>query len=108
MGSMSLPVSCRHAGDSRELSAPFSVHQGHQVKSKSTREEAPMKHLSRAAVAALPLLMVLPTLGAAQPMQPPSQAEAQAALNPAPAPFTDAQLDQMLAPIALYPDQLLV
>jgi hypothetical protein len=39
--------------------------------------------------------------------QAPTQAEAQAALNPAPAEFTNAQLDQMLAPIALYPDQLL-
>jgi uncharacterized protein DUF3300 len=46
----------------------------------------------------------------AQPVQAPSRAEAEAALNPAPAPapFSNAQLDQLLAPIALYPDQLLV
>jgi hypothetical protein len=44
----------------------------------------------------------------AQPVQAPSRAEAEAALDPAPAPFTNAQFDQILAPIALYPDQLLV
>jgi hypothetical protein len=66
-----------------------------------------MKHLShRALLATLPFLLTTP-YGYAQPVQPPTQAEAQAALTPAPAPFTNAQLDQMLAPIALYPDQLL-
>ena len=39
--------------------------------------------------------------------QAPTQAEAQAALSQAPARFTNAQIDQMVAPIALYPDQLL-
>ena len=53
------------------------------------------------------LLLTAPDAGHAQPAQPPTRAEAEAALNPAAAPFTKAQLDQMLAPIALYPDQLL-
>jgi hypothetical protein len=67
-----------------------------------------MKHLGhRVALATLPFLLMTP-YGNAQPVQPPTQAEAQAALSPAPAPFTKAQLDQMLAPIALYPDQLLM
>ena len=61
----------------------------------------------RVMLAALPLFAAAPPLAFAQPVQPPTQAEAQAALNPAPAPFSDAQLDQLLAPIALYPDQLL-
>jgi len=52
-------------------------------------------------------LMAAPSISGAQPVQPPSPAEAQAALNPAPTHLTNAQLDQMLAPIALYPDQLL-
>ncbi|HXO03124.1 MAG TPA: DUF3300 domain-containing protein, partial [Stellaceae bacterium] len=67
-----------------------------------------MKHLRhRAGLAALPLLFAVPGISYAQPVQPPTRAEAEAALNPAPAGFTNAQLDQMLAPIALYPDQLL-
>src|SRR6516225_6130990 len=44
----------------------------------------------------------------ANTFQPPTPAEAAAALNPAPAAFSKQQLDQMLAPIALYPDQLLM
>ena len=68
-----------------------------------------MKHLygSVFSGALLASLMAAPSLCGAQPVQPPTPAEAQAALNPAPAQFTHAQLDQMLAPIALYPDQLL-
>ncbi len=68
-----------------------------------------MRHLHlRILTATLPFLLSMP-YGVAQPVQPPTRAEAQAALNPPPAPaqFTKAQLDQMLAPIALYPDQLL-
>jgi hypothetical protein len=61
----------------------------------------------RAILVALPLLMA-PCAGFAQSVQPPTPAEAQAALNPPAAEATPAQLDQMLAPIALYPDQLLV
>ena len=68
-----------------------------------------MKHLYRNVFsgALFASLMGSPSLGLTQPVQPPSPAEAQAALNPAPTHFTHAQLDQMLAPIALYPDQLL-
>src|SRR5258708_6230508 len=71
--------------------------------------EALMKHLygSVFSGALLASLMASPSLCGAQPVRPPSPAEAQAALNPAPARLTHAQLDQMLAPIALYPDQLL-
>jgi len=66
-----------------------------------------MKHVSRSIlVATLPFLLAMPYAFAQMP-QAPTAAEAQAALNPAPSQFTDAQLDQMLAPIALYPDQLL-
>jgi hypothetical protein len=59
----------------------------------------------------LPFLLAvpgLPGLAFGQPVQTPTRAEAMAALNPAPAVFRPAQLDQMLAPIALYPDQLLL
>ncbi|MGH7093487.1 MAG: DUF3300 domain-containing protein, partial [Stellaceae bacterium] len=57
----------------------------------------------------LPFLLMLPAAGYAQQFQPPSAAEAAAAMNPAaPVFYTNAQLDQMLAPVALYPDQLLV
>jgi hypothetical protein len=68
-----------------------------------------MKHLygSVFSGALLATLMAAPSLCRAQPVQPPTPAEAQAALHPAPTHFTRAQLDQMLAPIALYPDQLL-
>jgi len=68
-----------------------------------------MKHLYSSVFsgALLAALMAAPSLGSAQPVQPPTPAEAQAALHPAPTQFTRAQLDQMLAPIALYPDQLL-
>ncbi len=68
-----------------------------------------MKHLYSSVFsgALLAALMAAPSLGGAQPVQPPTPAEAQAALHPAPTQFTRAQLDQMLAPIALYPDQLL-
>ncbi|MBV9827862.1 MAG: DUF3300 domain-containing protein [Alphaproteobacteria bacterium] len=52
--------------------------------------------------------LAAPSIAWAQSFQPPSAAEARAATNPAaPQHYTRAQLDQMLAPIALYPDQLL-
>ena len=54
----------------------------------------------------LPFLLAAPAAALAQPT-PPTQAEANAALNPAAAVFSPQQLDQMLAPIALYPDPLL-
>ena len=62
-----------------------------------------MKHLYRSVFSAslFAALTAAPSLSGAQPVQPPSQAEAQAALNPAPAPLSNAQLDQLLAPIAL-------
>ena len=56
----------------------------------------------------LPFLLTVPGLAFGQPVQPPTRTEAAAALNPAPAVYSPAQLDQMLAPIALYPDQLLL
>lgn len=59
----------------------------------------------RLLTATLPFLLAAAPAGAQ--LNPPTRAEAQAALNPAPTPFSDPQLDQMLAPIALYPDQLL-
>jgi Protein of unknown function (DUF3300) len=54
----------------------------------------------------LPFLLTAPTIALAQPT-PPTQAEANAALSSARAVFSPQQLDQMLAPIALYPDPLL-
>jgi hypothetical protein len=67
-----------------------------------------MNQLRRHALpGALLMLLSGPSPVIAQPVQPPTPAEAQAALNPSTS-FTAAQLDQMLAPIALYPDQLLV
>jgi hypothetical protein len=54
----------------------------------------------------LPFLLATPAVAMAQPT-PPTQAEANAALSPAAAVFSRQQLDQMLAPIALYPDPLL-
>ncbi len=67
-----------------------------------------MQHLRQRILAAtLPFLFVTPAVFAQQPT-PPTRAEAAAALNPAPDAFTPPQLDQMLAPIALYPDKLLV
>ena len=58
---------------------------------------------------ALPFLLIAPGLAWAQ--MPPSRGEAAAALNqpgnPGAAQFTRQQIDQMVAPIALYPDQLL-
>jgi hypothetical protein len=53
----------------------------------------------------LPFLLAAPAVVLAEPT-PPSQAEANAALNPTAA-FTPQQLDQMSAPIVFYPDQLL-
>jgi hypothetical protein len=61
----------------------------------------------RLLTATLPLLLVDPAIGHAQVPSGPSRAEAQAALSPATPHYTRQQLDQMLAPIALYPDQLL-
>jgi hypothetical protein len=64
----------------------------------------------RVVATALPLVLAAPGIGLGQPVSAPSSAEAQAALAPAPAQivYSQAQLDQMLAPIALYPDQLLL
>jgi hypothetical protein len=62
----------------------------------------------RALARTLPFLLTVPGLAFGQPVQTPTRAEAMAALNPAPAVLTPSQLDQMLAPIALYPDQLLL
>ena len=55
--------------------------------------------LLRAILAALALLVAVPTCGFPQAAPPPP---------PTAALFTPQQLDQMLAPIALYPDPLLV
>ena len=56
----------------------------------------------------LPFLMAMPPIAAAQQFQAPTRAEATAALSPAAPSYNKRQLDQMLAPIALYPDQLLM
>src|SRR4051794_33878614 len=57
----------------------------------------------------LPFLLLSPAVALAQ--TPPSRGEANAAMhasaNPGAAHFTRQQIDQMVAPIALYPDQLL-
>ena len=59
----------------------------------------------------LPFLLIAPGLASAQ--MPPTRGQATAALNqtnpanPAAARYTRQQIDQMVAPIALYPDQLL-
>src|SRR5439155_15979750 len=56
----------------------------------------------------LPFLLMTPALAPAQTS--PSRGQATAALkqpNPAAAHYTRQQIDQMVAPIALYPDQLL-
>jgi hypothetical protein len=55
----------------------------------------------------LPFLLAAPAAAFAQAVQPPTPGEAATALNPQP-PLTQGQLDQILAPIALYPDQLLM
>jgi hypothetical protein len=66
-----------------------------------------MQHLRfRLLAATLPFLLASPPVFAQQPA-PPTREEATAALKPASVAFTRQQLDQMLAPIALYPDQLL-
>jgi uncharacterized protein DUF3300 len=59
----------------------------------------------RLATAVLPFLFAVPAVAVAQ--VPPSRAEATATLAPAVPRYNQRQLDQMLAPIALYPDQLL-
>ena len=62
---------------------------------------------------ALPFLLIAPALTAvpAQAQKPPSRGEAMAAMNVGPsdaqAHYTRQQIDQLIAPIALYPDQLL-
>ncbi|HTZ36514.1 MAG TPA: DUF3300 domain-containing protein [Stellaceae bacterium] len=61
----------------------------------------------RLVAATLPLLLGASPWALAEPIAPPTRGEAEAALAPTPTPFSPAQLDQMLAPIALYPDQLL-
>lgn len=53
----------------------------------------------------LPFLFLTPGLALAQAQ--PTRAEATAAVNPAAANYSPQQIDQMVAPIALYPDQLL-
>src|SRR5260370_17623148 len=59
----------------------------------------------------LPFLLIAPGLASAQTL--PTRSEAAAALNqtkpanPAAAHYTRQQIDQTVAPIALYPDQLL-
>src|SRR5439155_26219006 len=53
----------------------------------------------------LPLLLIAPVIGLAQ--APPTRSEATAALNPSAPHYTRQQIDQLVAPIALYPDQLL-
>jgi hypothetical protein len=58
----------------------------------------------RLIVRAVSLVLALPPRAYAQQITPPTPAEAAAALNPAPEAFSKHQLDQMLAPIALYPD----
>ena len=58
----------------------------------------------------LPFLLVAPVLAPAQ--TPPSRSEATAAMKAGQhdtrAQYTKQQIDQLIAPIALYPDQLLV
>ena len=68
-----------------------------------------MKHLYESVFsgALMALLVATPFSSHAQTPQAPTQAEAQAALNQAPSQLSNAQIDQMVAPIALYPDQLL-
>src|SRR6266566_6178994 len=57
----------------------------------------------------LPFLLITPAIALAQ--APPTRSQATAALNqpanPAAARYTRQQIDQLVAPIALYPDQLL-
>ncbi|MGC2412153.1 MAG: DUF3300 domain-containing protein, partial [Stellaceae bacterium] len=53
----------------------------------------------------LPFLLLTPGLALAQAQ--PTRTEATAAVNPAAANYSQQQIDQMVAPIALYPDQLL-
>ncbi len=67
-----------------------------------------MRYDLRAVATALPLVLAAPGIAIGQPVPSPTVAEAQAALAPAPVAYSRAQLDQMLAPIALYPDQLLL
>jgi uncharacterized protein DUF3300 len=62
----------------------------------------------RIMVQVLPFLLIAPELAPAQ--TPPTRSQATAALNPAnpaAAHYTRQQIDQLTAPIALYPDQLL-
>src|SRR3954470_12538508 len=62
----------------------------------------------------LPFLLIAPGLSAvqAQAQKPPSRGEATAAMKAGPqkasAQYTRQQIDQLIAPIALYPDELLV
>ena len=59
----------------------------------------------------LPFLLIAPGLTVAQAQTPPSRGEAMAAMKATPqkasAQYTRQQIDQLIAPIALYPDQLL-
>ena len=59
----------------------------------------------------LPFLLIAPGLTVAQAQKPPSRGEAMAAMKATPqkasAQYTRQQIDQLIAPIALYPDQLL-
>jgi hypothetical protein len=64
-----------------------------------------MSYRLRVLAQALPFLLLAPGVAAAQS---PSRGEAMAALDqPTAAHYTRQQIDQMVAPIALYPDQLL-
>ncbi|MGE0258122.1 MAG: DUF3300 domain-containing protein [Alphaproteobacteria bacterium] len=64
-------------------------------------------------VRVLPFLLIAPGMTAvqAQAQRPPSRGEAMAAMNATPqqagAQYSRQQIDQLIAPIALYPDQLL-
>lgn len=64
------------------------------------------KHGFRSMAAALPLLMMVPHAVVAQSPEPPPQGAPPPAAQAAQG-YSTAQIDQMLAPIALYPDQLL-
>lgn len=68
-----------------------------------------VKYFIRALAWLLVLLMAAPPAIFAQPAGAPPQGQATAAPETAPPPlYSQAELDQMLAPIALYPDSLLV
>src|SRR5205085_9933939 len=65
----------------------------------------------RILVQTLPFLLIAPVALAQAPAKAPSRGQATAALNkpanPGAAHYTRQQIDQLVAPIALYPDQVL-